>query len=136
MQGGATRSMMMLALILSMLLMSACGGGPAWEDEQLDEGDISTRILSDHVKADWELSPPSTGEGELIRIAFKLPDGSSVNDFERTHEKLLHLIIVSQDLSYFNHIHPEYKGGGVFEVVADSLHDQFDPPPHAAILDI
>jgi hypothetical protein len=29
------------------------------------------------------------------------------------------LIIVSKDLSYFNHIHPEYKGGGVFEAVND-----------------
>ena len=32
------------------------------------------------------------------------------------HEKLLHLIIVSKDLSYFNHVHPEYKGKGVFEI--------------------
>jgi len=119
MQGGAIRSMMMLAVILSMLLMSACGGQPAWEDEQLDEDDISTRILSDHVKADWKLTPSPTGEGELILITFKLQDGSSVDAFELTHEKLLHLIIVSKDLSYFNHVHPEYKGGGVFEVVND-----------------
>jgi hypothetical protein len=119
MQGGAIRSMMLLAVVLGMLLISACGGGPAWEDEQLDIGDISTRILADHVKADWKLSPSPTGEGELIRITFKLPDGSSVNDFELTHEKLLHLIIVSQDLSYFNHIHPEYKCEGVFEAVND-----------------
>jgi hypothetical protein len=110
--------MMMLAVVLSMLLlMSACGGGPAWEDEHLEEGDISARILSDHVKADWRLAPSPDGEGDLIRIAFRLQDGSSVNDFEITHEKLLHLIIAGQDLSYFNHIHPEYKGEGVFEAV-------------------
>ena len=28
----------------------------------------------------------------------------------------MHLIIVSKDLSYFNHVHPEYKGKGVFEI--------------------
>jgi hypothetical protein len=28
----------------------------------------------------------------------------------------MHLIVVSKDLSFFNHIHPEYKGNGVFEV--------------------
>jgi hypothetical protein len=118
-QGTASRRIMLLAVVLGMLLIGACGGQSAWEDEQLNEDDISTRILADHVKADWQLSPSPTGEGELIRVAFRLPDGSSVNDFELTHEKLLHLIIVSRDLSWFNHIHPEYKGEGMFEAVND-----------------
>lgn len=29
---------------------------------------------------------------------------------EETHEKKMHLIIVSRDLSYFDHVHPEYDG--------------------------
>jgi hypothetical protein len=28
-------------------------------------------------------------------------------------------MVISKDLSYFNHIHPEYKGGGVFEITND-----------------
>jgi hypothetical protein len=109
----------MLTVALSMLLVGACGGQQAWEDEQLDESDVSKRILTDHVKADWRLAPSQTGEGSLVQITFRLQDGSPVEAFELTHEKLLHLIIVSKDLSYFNHVHPEYKGGGIFEIVND-----------------
>jgi hypothetical protein len=32
------------------------------------------------------------------------------------HEKKIHLIIVSEDLSYFEHIHPEYKASGDYEI--------------------
>lgn len=45
--------------------------------------------------------------------------GKSINDFEMVHEKLMHLIIVSDDLEYFQHIHPIYMGNGRFEVVAN-----------------
>jgi hypothetical protein len=33
--------------------------------------------------------------------------GKPVKDFELVHEKLMHLFVVSSDLSYFAHIHPE-----------------------------
>ncbi|MDF2649998.1 MAG: hypothetical protein K0Q73_5803, partial [Paenibacillus sp.] len=39
-----------------------------------------------------------------------------VNDYKVNHEKLLHLIIVNHDLSFFNHIHPEFKGSGKFTI--------------------
>jgi hypothetical protein len=39
-----------------------------------------------------------------------------IDKFDRVHEQLLHLIVVSKDLSYFRHIHPEYKGDGRFEI--------------------
>jgi hypothetical protein len=111
---------LMLTVSMCMLLISACGGQQAWEDEQLDESDVGPRILADHVKADWKLVPsPTEDTGHLIQVTFRLQDGSPVEAFELTHEKLLHLIMVSKDLSYFNHVHPEYKGGGVFEIAND-----------------
>ncbi|MDD9272183.1 hypothetical protein ACFPES_34710 [Paenibacillus sp. GCM10023248] len=42
--------------------------------------------------------------------------GKPVNEFDLNHEKMMHLIVVSKDLSYFNHIHPEYQGKGLFTV--------------------
>ncbi|MBW3634989.1 MAG: hypothetical protein KY445_00815 [Armatimonadetes bacterium] len=42
--------------------------------------------------------------------------GAPVKDFSVVHDKLMHLIVVSRDLSWFNHIHPEYKGNGTFKV--------------------
>jgi hypothetical protein len=32
------------------------------------------------------------------------------------HEKKLHLIIVSKDLSYFDHVHPEYQASGSYDI--------------------
>jgi len=49
-----------------------------------------------------------------IRITDK--NGKPVDKYEVNHEKLLHLIIVNHDLSFFNHIHPEFKGDGTFTV--------------------
>ena len=37
-----------------------------------------------------------------------------VDEFKYVHEKLLHLIVVSKDLSYFNHVHPDFRGDGLF----------------------
>ena len=44
--------------------------------------------------------------------------GAPVKDFSIVHDKLMHLIVVSRDLSWFNHIHPKYEGNGTFKVTA------------------
>ncbi|GAB2700819.1 hypothetical protein ACFQWB_06435 [Paenibacillus thermoaerophilus] len=98
------------------VLLSACGS-ESWENEHVDY--VSQRIMQDHVRTEWTLDGgPSSGEGEgrTIRIEIRKDDGEPIHDFDVTHEKLLHLIVVSKDLSYFDHIHPEYKGNGVFEI--------------------
>lgn len=71
------------------------------------------------VKVEWTLDgglEPKAGQDTTIAIEISDDDGQPVEDFEINHEKQLHLIIVSKDLSYFHHIHPEYKGGGLFEI--------------------
>lgn len=102
-------------LIFSILmLLSACGTDSTWEEESVEE---SNRIITDDVKVKWELEKDeASDQGELIRVVVTI-NGEPIDGFELNHEKLLHLIIVSKDLTYFNHIHPEYKGEGVFEIV-------------------
>lgn len=55
-------------------------------------------------------------ENTPLTIQITDQDAKPVNDFEVNHEKLLHLIVVSHDLSFFNHIHPEFKGNGQFTI--------------------
>jgi hypothetical protein len=45
-------------------------------------------------------------------------DGKAIAKFDRFQEKLMHLIVVSDNLQFFSHIHPIYKGNGRFEVEA------------------
>ncbi len=44
--------------------------------------------------------------------------GKSIDKFDNFQEQLMHLIIVSDDLKTFNHLHPNYKGNGRFEINA------------------
>jgi hypothetical protein len=113
------RPLFFLTMIM-IVLLSACGTNPSWDNEKVTA--VSTRILSDDVQAAWTIDgDPASGSGskKLIRLEVKKKDGGRIDEFEVTHEKLLHLMVISKDLSYFNHIHPEYKGGGVFEIAND-----------------
>ncbi|MGB3187902.1 MAG: hypothetical protein WBB43_00575 [Limnoraphis sp.] len=42
--------------------------------------------------------------------------GKSITKFDTFQEKLMHLIVVSDDLEVFNHLHPKYEGDGLFKV--------------------
>lgn len=103
-------------LLLFSLFLSACSAKPSWQEEEVQE--VSTRLLSDHVKVQWELdgSAAASSNETLIRIKIQKNNGEAIDLFDITHEELLHLIVISRDLSYFNHIHPEYMGDGVYEI--------------------
>jgi hypothetical protein len=73
------------------------------------------------VHAIWKFSQPTPQSGidELIKIQIQDHHGNLIESFEVDHEKQMHLIVVSKDLSYFNHIHPEYLGSGLFQVTTN-----------------
>jgi Heavy metal binding domain len=63
------------------------------------------------------LKPPRARAGKELQLAFTVNDpktGKQVTDFQFIHEKLYHLFIVSQDLNYFVHDHPEKGTDGIF----------------------
>jgi hypothetical protein len=109
-----------LFILFMSMLLSACGSEPSWENEEVSV--VSDRILEDNVTTVWTIDggqSSGTGEDTLIRLEIKKDDGGPIEEFDINHEKLLHLMVISKDLSYFNHIHPEYKGNGVFEIAND-----------------
>ena len=113
-------------LLAAALLLSACGKTTTTEhpahsetkgqehaghssDEPADKEGIQAvfKLLSDPVQAKQETEM-------TIQILDK--DGKTVDDFELNHEKKMHLILVSQDLFYYKHIHPTYQGKGLFTI--------------------
>ncbi len=69
----------------------------------------------DDTKVDFNfVEKPVGGEKANLIMNVTNEDGKPVKEFELEHEKLMHLIVVSKDLSFFDHIHPEYKGDGEF----------------------
>ncbi|SFB49467.1 hypothetical protein SAMN05216312_11087 [Cohnella sp. OV330] len=62
----------------------------------------------------WPEGEPEAGRPAKLLIKISGADGLPVEKFDVNMEKLLHLVAISTDLRDFQHIHPEYQGGGVF----------------------
>lgn len=62
--------------------------------------------------------PQDATANKPVNLVIDIADtqGKAVNKFEKFQEKMMHLIVVSDDLRFFDHIHPEYKNNGTFEV--------------------
>jgi hypothetical protein len=71
-----------------------------------------------NVQAQFKLSGDKAMPNQDTTISIKIQDknGNPIDKFDTVHEKQMHFIIVSKDLSFFNHIHPDYKGKGEFTV--------------------
>lgn len=68
------------------------------------------------MQLSWPQGEPEAGVSSQMSLSIKNSNGKPIEKFEIMNEKLLHLIVVSDDLQQFQHIHPDYKGGGVFEL--------------------
>lgn len=53
---------------------------------------------------------PEAGRKTTLTISIAEKSGTPVRDFDLVHDKLLHLIIVGEDLYYFAHVHPTLIG--------------------------
>ena len=68
---------------------------------------------------DLRVKPPQIPSGQPITLEFQISDpagGGTVKQFQVVHEKLFHLFIVSQDLQYFAHVHPQLGADGIFRL--------------------
>jgi len=68
---------------------------------------------------EFRAEPRSIPAGREVTFDFRVLDprsGKPVTRFEIVHEKLFHLFLVSQDLQYFAHEHPEFRPGGWFRL--------------------
>jgi hypothetical protein len=61
-----------------------------------------------------EGGPPRPGVETTLRIVLHAPDATVVKDLEVVHEKILHLLMASGDLSWFAHEHPVLGADGAF----------------------
>lgn len=64
-------------------------------------------------------NPASVKPGEKFRLALSILDPKTeapVREFNIVHDMRLHLFIVSQDLTYYAHIHPQQEADGSFTI--------------------
>ena len=64
-------------------------------------------------------APKILKPGEETLLTFRVEDpatGKTVHDFEIMHEKLFHQFLISQDMQFFEHVHPIMQADGTFDL--------------------
>lgn len=64
---------------------------------------------------DFETSPKAVKAGAPFTMTFKIVHpgtGKDIKDYELVHERPYHLFVVSENMDYFAHIHPEQRTDG------------------------
>lgn len=90
-------------------------------------------MSADDFAVEFKAAPDQPKAEEQVDLSFVVKNsrGGIVKDLQIVHEKPLHLIVVSEDLAEFFHLHPEaqpdgsfktsfaFKNGGKFKLYAD-----------------
>ena len=68
---------------------------------------------------DFTTSPAAVASGVPFKMVFQVRHpgtGDAVKNYEVVHDKRYHLFVISQDLSVFQHLHPELQPDGSWEL--------------------
>ncbi len=62
--------------------------------------------------------PSAIAANQPVALGIEIQDstGNPVSEFDIVHEKKMHLIVVSDDLQFFSHLHPTQNEAGQFQV--------------------
>ncbi|NOV01219.1 hypothetical protein [Paenibacillus planticolens] len=102
------------------VLLAACGKQTVTHDMMgMEMPAASTaHVHSNDAIAHFSVAADRYMPNEEATVTILIQDkwNRPIDAFDLMHEKLMHVIVVSKDLSYFDHLHPEYAGNGRFEV--------------------
>ncbi|MGM0715052.1 hypothetical protein ACWKW1_25450 [Brevibacillus parabrevis] len=112
-------------ILASLIVMGACTPNASQQQPAQDHtkhnqpatgGKETTN--SSKIQAVWKFSSqtPKSNQREEVSIQIQDNTGKPIEKFDINHEKEMHLIVVSKDLSTFQHLHPGSKGNGLFTV--------------------
>jgi hypothetical protein len=129
---------------LSLAALAAAGYWLAVRNSNVVHAAIATSAPKAGYRAELRTEPamPKAGAPVDLSLMVKNPRGSTVRFLQFVHEKPLHLLIVSDDLAEFYHIHPEmqvndsysvkqtFPYGGLYRLYAD-----YTPPGYGTIVE-
>lgn len=117
-----------LSIILTALVFSGCSQTTAEKSadtntenaETIKPGEITRTELTENAgyAMDLAIEPNVANANQEIALNFSVKDkeGKPFDNLKIVHEKLLHLLVVSDDLAFFDHVHPEKQTGGNFKL--------------------
>jgi hypothetical protein len=104
-----------VVLIGTTQISSAATGQDAHSQHGAHPAGAQERMFQAEVSVPDDIKP---GGPFTIDIQIRDDRGRKVAAFDIFQEKLMHLILVSDDLDFFGHLHPEHRGGGRFQTNA------------------
>jgi hypothetical protein len=133
------KKFLFIALLSAFALFSInCQQAQSPDANRAGNGQNMNQTVSDTGAAEdftveFKASPDQPKAEEQVDLSFvvKNSKGGIVKDLQIVHEKPIHLIVVSEDLAEFNHLHPElqpdgsyktsfaFKNGGRYKLYAD-----------------
>ncbi|MGG5254027.1 hypothetical protein ACQYAD_11085 [Neobacillus sp. SM06] len=83
-------------------------------------GEKHVTLQDSTTMVEWKVNPerPMAERQSIIRMKVTDAVGNAIASFATVHEKQMHLLAISRDLSIFQHLHPIYQGEGIFTVTA------------------
>lgn len=116
----------MLVFTCLAVFLSACGSSSTTTIDMSKMSGMSgmtmaspaTHQHTSDALAHFSVDSPNYLPQELSNITILVQNkwNRPIEKFDMMHEKPMHLIVVSKDLSYFEHLHPTYAGAGRFDV--------------------
>jgi len=70
-------------------------------------------------RLDFRTIPAVVKPGQKAKLLFRIShpgSGDAIKKFEVVHERQYHLFLISQDMEYFQHIHPEEQADGTWSI--------------------
>jgi hypothetical protein len=81
--------------------------------------EIKEKVANNTYVMQFTSSPATIESGKETNLIFTPQienNATALVPLDVVHEKKIHLIVVSEDLSFFDHIHPEYNADGSYSV--------------------
>lgn len=83
------------------------------QDQNHHQEPVSNRY---NINLHFDPIVPEAGRKTVLTILVTENSGAPIREFDLVHDKLMHLIIVGEDLSYFAHVHPTLVSTGNFTI--------------------
>lgn len=118
-----------LAIILTALVFSGCNQTTAEKPAETNAANTAENTQPSEIKRteltenagyamDLAIEPTAANANQDVALNFSVKDkdGKPFKNLKIVHEKLVHLLIVSDDLAFFDHVHPEVQTDGNFKL--------------------
>lgn len=121
-----------LAVILGVSVLVGAAFGPAPKTNSEEPPPIGMGVVQASNGYRFEPSTRSLPEtATTFRFKIEGPSGRVTTKFTPTHKRLLHLIVVSRDLTVYHHVHPALSLDGTWSIDLAAL----PPGSYRAIAD-